>query len=130
MGGWYERGKGGVGVGKKSELEAYFEMLLRSELGDGIPKPVGEYRFFDGRRFRFDYAWLEPWKVAVEIEGGTWVQGGHSRGVGYAKDCEKYNLAVLDGWRVIRFTGDMLKKDGQGCIDILKKVLDIDKEIC
>ena len=75
----------------KSKLEALFELLLRSELGKDIPKPVGEYRFFDGRWFRFDYAWLEPWKVATEIEGGTWVQGRHSRGKGFASDCKKYN---------------------------------------
>ena len=108
---------------KKSELESYFGLLLRSELGDGIPKPVAEYKFSQNRRFRFDYCWLDN-MLAVELEGGTWVNGRHSRGKGFASDCEKYNLAVLGGWRVLRFTSDMLKSNGIGCLELLKKCLD------
>ncbi|AUL97471.1 hypothetical protein FORC54_3326 [Vibrio vulnificus] len=43
------------------------------------------------------------------MEGGTWANGRHTRGKGYAADCEKYNVAALEGWRVLRFTGDMIK---------------------
>ena len=39
-------------------------------------------------------------KVAVEIEGGTWNAGRHTRlPRGFAQDCEKYNTAVVCGWR-------------------------------
>jgi len=24
--------------------------------------------------------------------------------MGYSKDCEKYNLAILNGWKVLRYT--------------------------
>ncbi len=69
----------------------------------GIPKPREEYKFHPIRRWRFDYAWLSS-KIAVEIEGGIWIKGRHSRGVGYSKDMEKYNEATRMGWKVFRFT--------------------------
>jgi very-short-patch-repair endonuclease len=69
---------------------------------------VMEYRFHATRRWRFDFAWPTQ-KIAVEIEGGTWSGGRHTRGSGYEKDCEKYNEAVRLGWSVLRFTGKMVK---------------------
>jgi hypothetical protein len=47
--------------------------------------------------------------VAVEFEGGIWSNGRHIRGKGYARDVEKYNLAVLEGWRVLRYTTENTK---------------------
>lgn len=32
------------------------------------------------------------------------MQGRHTQGAGYTKDCEKYNEAVSMGWRVFRVT--------------------------
>lgn len=72
----------------------------------GLPTPLREYRF-TLRRWKFDFAWLEP-KIAVEVEGGSWVNGRHSRGEGFANDCRKLNAAALLGWRVFRFTGEMI----------------------
>ena len=74
-----------------------------------IPVPVMELKFAPKRRFRFDFAWIEE-KLAVEIEGGIWIQGRHTRGVGYKSDMEKYNIATSLGWRVLRFTTDQIKK--------------------
>lgn len=59
------------------------------------------------RRWRFDFAHLDS-RVAIEIEGGTWTNGAHSRGKHFAEDCEKYNAAVRSGWRVFRLTGEMI----------------------
>ena len=67
-----------------------------------------EYKFFEGRKFRFDFAWKKQ-KVAVEIEGGIWIRGAHTRGKHFVSDCDKYNLAALNGWRVFRFTSEHLK---------------------
>lgn len=67
-----------------------------------------EYRVVEGRRFRFDFAFPGE-RLAVEIDGGTWVRGRHNRPQGYAKDCEKLNLAVLHGWRVLRFTSEQVR---------------------
>ena len=69
----------------------------------GLPKPVKEWQFFSGRRWRFDLAWIETQhRLALEIEGGAFTQGRHTRGAGFVKDLEKYNAAVLLGWRVLR----------------------------
>ncbi len=73
-----------------------------------IPKPVAEYKFHPKRRWRFDWAWPSS-KIAVEIEGGIWISGRHSRGIGYSKDMEKYNQATLLGWKVFRFTPQQFK---------------------
>lgn len=66
-----------------------------------------EYRFHAMRKWRFDFAWPVA-KIAVEIDGGTWGGGRHSRGAGYAADCEKLNNAALMGWCVIRLTPAMI----------------------
>jgi very-short-patch-repair endonuclease len=69
-----------------------------------VPQPVCEYRFdITGRRWRFDFCWPEK-SLALEIEGGVFVRGRHSRGTGMEKDMEKYNAALVQGWRVIRVT--------------------------
>ena len=79
---------------------ALFRALCRRE---GLPEPVREYAFATPRRWRFDFAWPEA-KVALEVEGGVWTQGRHTRGSGFLKDVEKYNEAVRRGWRVFRCT--------------------------
>ena len=65
-------------------------------------EPVAEYRFHDTRRWRFDYAFPDA-MLAVEIEGGVWIKGRHTRGAGYVNDMEKYNTAIEMGWRVLRY---------------------------
>lgn len=55
------------------------------------------------RRWRFDFAWPAH-MLAVEVDGGTYSGGRHTRGAGYERDCEKANEAVLRGWRVLRVT--------------------------
>lgn len=66
-----------------------------------------EYRFHPVRRWRFDVAWPKIF-IAVEIDGGTFVQGRHSRGAGQIGDNEKINTAQSLGWKVYRFVpGDI-----------------------
>ena len=89
----------------KSALEETFALQLRAEK---VPPPYREYRFHPTRRWRFDFAWPAQ-KVAVEIEGGVFSRGRHTRGSGFVKDCEKYNNAALMGWTVLRFAQPHLK---------------------
>lgn len=72
-----------------------------------------EYKFLSDRRFRFDYVFLLDNSlikgIAIEFEGGVWSAGRHIRPIGFIKDCEKYNLASLNGYIVLRFTSECLK---------------------
>jgi hypothetical protein len=73
----------------------------------GGPELESEFKFHPDRNWRFDRA-FPALMIAIEIEGGTWSGGRHSREPGYSNDCEKYNAASLLGWRIFRFTGPML----------------------
>lgn len=77
----------------------------------GYPEPVAEFRFSTTRRWRWDACWPER-KVAVELQGGSWIGGRHTRGKGYENDCEKTCEAVTMGWRVLLVTPRMVK-DGR-----------------
>ena len=82
-----------------SEGEATLALHIRA---DKLPEPVREYRFAADRKWRFDFAWPDR-KLAVEVEGGVYSGGRHTRGAGYVKDMEKYNRAAVLGWCVLRF---------------------------
>lgn len=67
---------------------------------------VCEHQFHDVRKFKFDIA-IPSLKVAIEYEGIMMGKGGKSRHTtvaGYSEDCIKYNLALVHGWRVLRYT--------------------------
>ncbi len=70
-------------------------------------RPTREYRFAPPRRFRFDFAWPSL-RIAMEIDGGIWTRGRHTRGAGVERDMEKLNLAAVNGWRVLRFSPRMV----------------------
>jgi len=89
----------------KSDLELEFLSQVRLA---GLPEPEREYRFHPTRRWKFDFCWPSK-MVAVELEGGTWTGGRHTRPVGFEKDCEKYNEAAIMGWKVLRFTVNMVR---------------------
>ena len=78
-------------------------------IAHNLPEPVSEYKFHPRRKFRFDFFFVDS-GVAVEIEGGIWTGGRHTRGSGYQKDMEKYNLALLQGYVVYRITPSQIKK--------------------
>lgn len=88
-----------------SKLERDFELRWRA-LGNA-PALVREHRFAPPRRWRFDFAHPGT-RVAIELEGGVWSGGRHTRGGGFSADCAKYNAAALAGWTVFRLTAEML----------------------
>ena len=71
---------------------------------------ISEYRFHPTRKWRFDYA-IPEFKIAIEIDGGVFIQGRHNRGSGYVKDMEKFNEAAILGWRILKFTPQQIKKE-------------------
>lgn len=94
-----------------------------------------EYQFAPPRKFRFDFAFFCSWygipnkkvKVGIEYEGlifeanrqhstGT---SGHTTIKGFTSNCEKYNLAQLDGWIVLRYTALNFKTFSQDLQKIL-----------
>lgn len=75
-------------------------LLLKLLSGAGLPDPELEYIFHETRKWRFDLAWPEL-KIALEINGGVWTNGGHNRAKGYIEDVRKQNAAIACGWVVV-----------------------------
>ncbi|MCC6271105.1 MAG: hypothetical protein IT190_07495, partial [Microbacteriaceae bacterium] len=59
-------------------------------------------------------------KLIVEIDGGLFVQGRHSRGAGQLKDMEKLNAAALLGYRVLRYAPSQIERE---CLRDLRMML-------
>jgi len=74
-------------------------IAILSDYGD----VVQELKFLEGRKFRFDYA-IPDKKLAIELNGGQWSGGRHTRGKGYENDRLKINQAQLRGWTVLEYT--------------------------
>src|SRR5690606_21812427 len=53
--------------------------------------------------WRFDFAIVRE-KIAIEIEGGIFINGRHNRLVSFREDCIKYNASTVRGWAVLRLT--------------------------
>lgn len=64
-----------------------------------------EFKFHDTRKFRFDYC-IPDQLIAIEYEGIYGDKSGHTNVKGYTSDSTKYNLACVNGWRVLRYTAD------------------------
>lgn len=90
--------------GKRQEAsnpKSHIHRTLLTHFGDGL---VTEHIGIPGRRFRFDWA-VPTLKLAIEYEG-IYGRGRsrHTTVTGYTKDTEKYNLATLHDWTVLRYT--------------------------
>lgn len=105
------------------------EILLQKHLKELGLRFETEWRFHPVRLWRFDFALIGGGaldKVAIEIEGGIFVRGRHTRGAGFQKDLDKYNHATALGWRVFRFSSrDVLQGRAR---DFLKLHLGLEKE--
>jgi very-short-patch-repair endonuclease len=78
-----------------------------------------QVKVIEGRKFAWDF--LVAGMILLEVDGGIYVQGRHTRGAGYTKDCEKTALAVIEGWRVMRVTSDQVES-GEACQWIKKAI--------
>lgn len=77
-----------------------FEKLLRELLDDGFTIRL-EFKFHPTRRWRFDVAILDR-LLALEIDGGGYIQGRHHRKAGRDADNEKSREAQALGWMIVR----------------------------
>src|SRR6187455_3881784 len=90
-------------------VDSELEMMLYTRLQHaGLPTGVGQHPVVTGRQFRFDRAWPDH-MVAVEVQGGVWTNGAHSRGSGVQRDCLKLSMAAAVGWRVLPVTREMIE---------------------
>ena len=94
-------------VPAESPLAAQFEAMWR-QLGG--PVLDTEVRFHPDRRWRFDYCHLAT-RTAIELEGGAYSRGRHTRGAGFIEDCHKYNAAARLGYTVFRIATGMVQPD-------------------
>ena len=112
------------------------ELLLAAQLEQaGIPF-VREYRFAPPRRWRADFfipvpeqnlgQWLAGQRnppILIEVDGGGYVAGRHSRGKGIEDDAEKQSAAAILGYRVIRCTPAQVE-DGRA-LDWIRQALGV-----
>ena len=87
------------------------KQYLQLMLGQMNVPFVAEHKFDKTRKFKFDFA-IPSKMIALEYEGmvtnknihkGTG-KSGHTTITGYTSNCEKYNLATIQGWRILRYT--------------------------
>lgn len=81
--------------------------LIEQIRAAGLPPPNVEHEFHNERRWRFDLCWPDR-KLALEVDGGVYTRGRHTRGNGYEEDCRKVNEAQLLGWLVLRVSTGMV----------------------
>jgi len=88
------------------ERSRYLSRLMLEQLKDGINEAIAlEHKFHPDRKFRFDLALLRS-KIGIEIHGGIFTQGRHTRGTGFKNDRDKMNEAQGLGWKVFEFIAE------------------------
>lgn len=106
----------------RSQLEILFERHIQDAR---LPTPETAYKFHPTRKWEADFAYPR-YRLLIEIEGGEWTQGRHSRAKGFINDCEKYAEAQILGWRVLRIPGTWVHDGtGVGYLDRLLNALEV-----
>jgi very-short-patch-repair endonuclease len=97
-----------------SSLEKKFGIYWAAAHGCPLDREV---KLVPGRKFRCDFF---EWRsnVVIELEGGHWVSGRHTRGKGFQDDCEKYLLITLEGYTIFRLT------DKQITVPIIESIVE------
>ncbi|MGU3311800.1 DUF559 domain-containing protein [Acinetobacter sp. M5A5_2a] len=93
---------------KKERVVSEGEAMLVQHLKSHKIGFEQEYKFHPTRKWRADFL-ITGTKILIEVEGGIWSGGRHTRGKGYIGDMEKYNSASMIGFTVLRFCTDQVK---------------------
>jgi very-short-patch-repair endonuclease len=99
--------------------EECFDLHCRAKM----LKPEREYRFHPTRKWRFDYA-FPAIKLAIEIEGLSRFTSRHTTFSGFREDCAKYNAATLLGWRILRYSTEMVMR-GDAINEVVKYIEEV-----
>ena len=90
------------------KVQSVGESLLATQLKVLRIEFEREFKFHQKRKWRADFHIVGK-RILVEVEGGVWSGGRHTRGKGYIGDMEKYNAAVVMGYQVLRFSTEQVK---------------------
>jgi hypothetical protein len=94
---------------KRSTVKSSGGVLFKAACeAHGLPEPIAEYKFCEGRKWRADWC-FKSLGVLVEIDGGSFIGGRHTRGAGFEEDIKKHAEAICLGWSVLRVTPIMVK---------------------
>jgi hypothetical protein len=88
-----------------------------------LPAAQPEFKFHPDRQWRFDFAFASyelrvtsdkqnkkaansslithHSSLAIEVQGGIWTRGRHTRGAALKLEWEKLNTAAILGWRIL-----------------------------
>ena len=106
---------GGRKTGAKTErpkrggkVESEGESLLSLQLKALKIAFEREFKFCQERKWRADFHLVDK-MILIEVEGGIWSGGRHTRAKGYLGDMEKYNSATALGYSVFRYSTEQVK---------------------
>ena len=85
---------------EKNTIEFVLMSLKQQGIITGF---ITEHKFDAVRNYRFDWALLDL-KIGIEYEGIFSKKSRHTTAKGFSEDCNKYNFAIHNGWRVLRYT--------------------------
>ena len=105
---------------KKRRDVSLGERLLSKQLEALKIEYTTEFRFHPERKWRADFR-INGYPILIEVEGGIWSQGRHTRGKGFEGDCEKYAEAIILGYSVLRFSTQQVKRGY--AINIIERLL-------
>lgn len=102
---------------EKDYIASILDKFHLTNLIDGF---TAEHKFDDKRKFRFDWA-IPSLRLGVEYEGLMSKKSRHTTPTGFTNDAEKYNLAQISGWRVLRYTALNYKNIERDLLKIIDK---------
>jgi len=76
-----------------------FQIFVKKETGFDV---ITEFKFCETRKFRSDYC-IPELRLLIEKEGGIFTGKAHGSITGILRDIEKYNLATILGYRILRY---------------------------